>query len=445
MNMRKINIEKELNKIQYGNRNKIILGIGLLLLIIAVGSTYALYQVRHTNKLVFNTVGKFKKKDIIISVKLDDKEESVDNFPQKEDGYVYSHMECEKNNITNITWDEEHWKLNADINGQDKCTVYFVKSPFHMKSCENKSMAECLLEEGQKFTDLLAFDDPDSNARYIGADPANYIWFNCDDYEDLTQEEAATKCEKWRIIGSFKNITIVDDKVDTNAPTKEILVKIIRADMIGNVAWNTEDTNYNWNESTLQQILNNIDKGYLNQNDTGDWIEKLKDKNYKSITSITNKNMIESIKWNIGETVGDSKKILASEFYNFERNQNVSVMQSANWNGKIALFYPSDYGYAVGGGKTNRNECITQPLYNWNINPYYENCVQNDWLKAGTGYWALLRGNDMLYVRSYDGAIQYNYHSSSAFAISPTLYLTHDTKISGGNGTYEKPYIITVQ
>ena len=59
--MKGFNPEKELKKIRKGNKNKVLYSIITLLLIVAVGSTYALYQVRHTNKLVFNTVGEFKK------------------------------------------------------------------------------------------------------------------------------------------------------------------------------------------------------------------------------------------------------------------------------------------------------------------------------------------------------------------------------------------------
>ena len=35
--------------------------------------------------------------------------------------------------------------------------------------------------------------------------------------------------------------------------------------------------------------------------------------------------------------------------------------------------------------------------------------------------------------------------SSNRYIVRPTLYLTHDTKISGGDGTYENPYTIAIQ
>ena len=68
-------------------------------------------------------------------------------------------------------------------------------------------------------TTNFATDDPDNNVRYIGANPNNYVYFNCSDY--LNQSDST--CEKWRIIGVFKNITKADG-------AKEDLVKIVRVD-----------------------------------------------------------------------------------------------------------------------------------------------------------------------------------------------------------------------
>ena len=39
-------------------------------------------------------------------------------------------------------------------------------------------------------------EDKDGGIRYFGANPNNYVYFNCDSYPD-------TECETWRIIGVF--------------------------------------------------------------------------------------------------------------------------------------------------------------------------------------------------------------------------------------------------
>lgn len=41
--------------------------------------------------------------------------------------------------------------------------------------------------------------DIDGNIRYYGANPNNYIYFNCDDYS----KQSSSTCETWRIIGFF--------------------------------------------------------------------------------------------------------------------------------------------------------------------------------------------------------------------------------------------------
>ena len=77
-------------------------------------------------------------------------------------------------------------------------------------------MAKQIVELVASDTTNFATDDADNNIRYIGANPNNYVYFNCSDY--LNQSDST--CEKWRIIGVFKNMTKEDG-------TKVDLVKIV--------------------------------------------------------------------------------------------------------------------------------------------------------------------------------------------------------------------------
>ncbi len=119
--MRRFNPEKELTKVQYGERNKLIGIIVFLLVIIAVGSTYALYQVRHTQKLVFNTVGEFKKRDIYLSVLVDG--EYQNDFPNKSDDMLYGGYECDGS--AKINFDRDNWQVALYASHPDKCTIKF--------------------------------------------------------------------------------------------------------------------------------------------------------------------------------------------------------------------------------------------------------------------------------------------------------------------------------
>ncbi len=120
--MRTFNPEKELNKIQKGNKNKIILGVISLLLVVAIGSSYALYQIKYNKQIIYTTVEPFYSKDLQIAVYVNG--EKKDAFPSKDGEYFYATYECEKNSI--ITFDEEEWSASLTTNHQDKCNIYFV-------------------------------------------------------------------------------------------------------------------------------------------------------------------------------------------------------------------------------------------------------------------------------------------------------------------------------
>ena len=77
------------------------------------------------------------------------------------------------------------------------------------------------------------------------------IYFNCSDYNN----QSDSTCEKWRIIGVFKNMTKEDG-------TNEDLVKIIRNDFIDNIAWDDRSSTSssslsNSSKKTKIKMLNN--------------------------------------------------------------------------------------------------------------------------------------------------------------------------------------------
>ncbi len=119
--MKKFNPEKELSKIRNGNKKKVIISICVLLVVGVLGYSFALYQVRHTNKLVFNTVGEFKKRDIYLSVLVDG--EYQNDFPTKEEGMLYGGYECDGD--AKINFDTEHWQVALYASHPDKCTIKF--------------------------------------------------------------------------------------------------------------------------------------------------------------------------------------------------------------------------------------------------------------------------------------------------------------------------------
>src|SRR5699024_7966684 len=94
------------------------------------------------------------------------------------------------------------------------------------------------------------------------------------------------------------------------------------------------------------------------------------------------KSLIEDAVWTLGGTASytSTSNGLASHWYEYERGTTVYSGRSTEWTGKIALMYPSDYGYATSGGTTtNRESCLAKELYNWSSSSYSD-CKNNDYL-----------------------------------------------------------------
>ncbi|HIS86607.1 MAG TPA: hypothetical protein IAB49_00515 [Candidatus Caccenecus avistercoris] len=298
-----------------------------------------------------------------------------------------------------------------------KCYLYFDEAS------SATDVIEDIYEENQG---MLAYDNTaDNNLRYIGRDPNNYVYFNCDDYNNPSN----STCELWRIIGIFND--------NSHGISGEKLVKLIRSDSLGNIAWDTANTN-NWSTASLQTTLN---EDYLNG--SGSYASN-------GIKNNTTRNMIANVTWKLGGTADyqSASNGLASHWYGYERGTTVYSGRPTTWQGKIALMYPSDYGYATSGGATtNRDACLAQALYNWNSSSFSD-CKNNDWLfDSSTNQWTLTpnssNSNYVFFVTSA-GYVASTYYANYSRGVRPSVYLTSNVSISGGDGTINNPYILKV-
>ena len=263
------------------------------------------------------------------------------------------------------------------------------------------------------------------NIRYYGASPNNYIYFNCSDYSNQTSDT----CELWRIIGLF------DGKV-----------KIIRNTVIGSYSWDYDynndlsSTTYDndWSTSTLQKLLNdkyynNINTTYYNNSSTGKAVNFNTDGT--GIKNNTSRNMISEVIWKLGGW--DTSQVYSNQFYSYERGETVYTGRPIIWTGKIALAYPSDYGYAADLGS------CTQALNSYN------NCTSVNWMKS------ILAGNILLTshsshpagvwaVESTMNVSNASYYSYVAIGVAPVLYLVSELGIESGTGTSTDPYRLSV-
>ena len=283
------------------------------------------------------------------------------------------------------------------------------------------------------------------NIRYYGASPNNYIYFNCSDYSNQT----SSTCETWRIIGVF------DGKL-----------KLIRGSQIGTYSWDNKDTSTgaesnfgknDWTTARLMKLLNpsNYYKVDSNDNNLGQslYYNSASGKCYSgqnnatvdcdfTSTGIKNditRNMIAETTYNLGGW--NSNSVYSNQIYEYERGTTVYSGRPTTWKGKIALAYPSDYGYAA-----DLNQCKDKTLYD------YDNrtCTSNNWMKAiitnngsNTG-WLLTPFSRLSYYAWYvdsDGFVNYYNGACNASGAVPVLSLSSELGIeSGGDGSSSKPY-----
>ena len=304
----------------------------------------------------------------------------------------------------------------------------------------NTSQSQLLMNDrkGSSSTGIDA-----GNIRYYGANPDNYVYFNCSNYNNPT----ASTCELWRIIGVF------DGKV-----------KIMRSENIGAYSWDTTASTINggsglndWSTSKLMMLLNsgytylinNLSRPaslYWNRTSGSCYNAANLGATSCSFTSTglkndTTKNMIYETRHNIGAGT-TSVGIYANQLYAKERGTTVYTGRPTTWTGKVVVPYASDYSYAV-----DFNKC-SSTLYNYNNSA----CTSNNWMynimtKSGTkGAWTLTSqssGNaDAVFGIYANGGVAYGQGTRGGMNILPTLYLNPDTIITKGEGTKDKPYKI---
>ena len=325
----------------------------------------------------------------------------------------------------------------------------------------------------------LVTDDADNNVRYIGADPNNYVYFNCSDYTNPT----ANTCELWRIIGVFNNVTKGDG-------SKENLVKIIRADSLGVYYWDYKGKGVgtsidfygssDWSDSQLMMMLNPADylkEGYTNSSDIissgsqqlyskmGSYYNGTKgcspaevasgasfscievDFTSTGLKNDTTRNVIEEVVWNLGGTGSytSASNGLASHFYGYERGTTVYTGRPTIWTGKIGLMYPSDYGYATSGGTTkDRAACLAKELWRWDSSDFSD-CKGNDYLYNSSLYqWTLTPDSSNAGMVFSVGGVATGCGTNDTYAVRPALFLKSNIQVDKGTGTSNDPYQLKI-
>ena len=264
-------------------------------------------------------------------------------------------------------------------------------------------------------TNSIMFDNFE-NYRYYGANPNNYVYFNCDDYSN----QSSSTCEVWRIIGVFNNGILTHQ------------IKIIRNESIG-----TYQTTELGNEEF--GAFTDSDLSYTLNNEAGSkeatyWSRTLGtcnlNINYKcdfsktGLKNTTTRDLISNVSWFIPNSIeGD---LYPNELYQGEIDGSTTAGEM------ISIMYKSDYGYATDIRKCN----IQVNLYN------SSECTENNWLFLGSREW-IMGTTENNYYKAYivaeNGAVG-TYSLTSEANVRPTLYLKTEQTIKSGTGTLADPY-----
>lgn len=282
--------------------------------------------------------------------------------------------------------------------------------------------------------------DVGGNIRYYGASPNNYIYFNCSDYSN----QSSSTCETWRIIGVF------DGKI-----------KLIRGSQIGTYAWDNKnistgaETSYGKNDWTDARLMKLLNSGYESETIGGSLYYNAKSGNCYSgqnnatttcnftstgIKNDTTRKLIAEVTYNLGGW--NSYSVYPNQIYEYERGTIVYSGRPTTWQGKVALAYPSDYGYSADLSKCNKQlngyndsictsnnwmkSVITTSKYNWFLTPYSDNSW-DIWAVDGSGF-----------VHKFD------VNAYLVHGVVPVLYLNSELSIKSGSGSSSSPYQLSV-
>ena len=220
---------------------------------------------------------------------------------------------------------------------------------------------------------------------FTGANPNNYITFN--------NEKAG-----WRIIS-----------IECDGTIKIIKEEDINSNDGCTGEWDDKSYSNTWDKTTLNKYLNET--------------------YYNSFTEET-KAQIVLHDWNIGIMESDYENML----------DQINAENSTKWQAKIALITVSEYL------RTNSdNNCLPVNKYNSNFRPYNDNlCLDTTWISDHRGSWSLTKKVD-----PYNQILPIYYSTTIStevisMFIHPTLYLSPDIKITGGNGSQSNPFELSL-
>ena len=364
--------------------------------------------------------------------------------------------------IETVQYDKykEAWNTNINIAAMkpmNASELALKSNPIIVTNYEDGNVHEMYTFEHEATEQTPALTD----YRYIGNDPYNYVYFNCDDLNNQNSET----CEVWRIIGVF-DVERTNPNDNTQTIT-ERRMKLVRGSALEEtMMWDDKECENcgiafgknEWIGSKLNVFLN---EDFLTS--SGDALSYGLKKFAQS--------QISDSRYYLGgrysDDSNDPRYGSTKDMYLWERdttryNQN-NAERSTLWEGKIALLYPSDYGYTYSKGVDDN--CYNDPYYcrkNFWITKYgtrvqYENYAfpESGWIYNSntlelnndkSWVWFISPGASSSYYVFYVGenGMIGNNDAHGFGGIRPTLYLSSSVKIIDGDGSSSNPYKLSL-
>lgn len=305
------------------------------------------------------------------------------------------------------------WGVNLDIAENTALTVNeFVTN--------NSNASNATYGDNTKSKMFTFTHGTDTENRYIGDAPNNYVYFNCTDDTDVST------CEKWRIMGVFN---VDDGNGNVESRIKLISGSALSSKMNFDTSGGTYGTSY-WTNADINTYLNGT---------------------YYNSLSATSKSMIGNANYYLGsrpQTENDVFLGSTEEFYSWERGTVVHEGRNTTWTGKIGLMYLSDEFMVYANGV--ESTCYTTPYLcdpNEGADPTKGWILNSNILSGGSStedMWTMVsfKNSDSRLFNIISTGPLYEYYANGSFGVRPVAYLNSDVRIASGTGTSADPFVL---
>ena len=320
--------------------------------------------------------------------------------------------------------------IQNDLSGNTIAITITPKSGNLGFSCDTTqpTAAEELIASGELWSSGLEGD----GYRYVGSGaynsattPNNFICFGTSDKTECKNNEAKYM---YRIIGVFEG-----------SDGKQHLKLISLKQLSSTYAWNADETtDVAWENSDMYRGLNgsyfltNTTYDYL-QNNT--WLNKIEDWTWSAVNT------------KYSDSGPDYRSITTQEMYLHEMNRSSKTSSIGEWStptAKIGLMYASDYQMSLGSGALAMTGFTTDNVITLRTGWMHQS--NNDTTSSVEEWTLSRRGVDSDYFDAWFVSMFANVQEGGVQGtngVRPVFHLTSDVRISGGNGEYENPYIIS--